>query len=115
MADVTLTGTVSHHFAKGIRVQETGDYGNRYTVWTEERIPIGSNVKVTGRLGVKATEKDGKHYVDLSVNFPRVEVEGQAPNPGTNTRQTGAHGQQGAYQAAGVDNWGTVNDNDAPF
>lgn len=105
MAAITVEGTVSHHFTKGYRVQEAGDYGNRFTCWSEERPPIGTPVTVTGKLGVKVTERDGKHYTDLSINFPTIQPQTGAQAPTAPT---------GQYTATGTDNWGDVNA-DAPF
>ena len=102
MAQVTVEAEIVGHFSKGIRVKESGDYGLRLTVWTDERPPIGSTVKATGRLGAKTREHEGKWYVDLSVNFPTIEQGGQ---DGTKSAQTGAGASSGGYQASGVDNW----------
>jgi len=120
MADVTGTGTVSHHFSKGIRVQEAGDYGKRFTVWTDERPAIGSTVTVTGRLGAKLEEHDGKNYVALSVNNPTIQASTDAPTatgPQDAVQPAGDWNtrQSGGYHAAGVDQWANNDSEGLPF
>ncbi len=102
----------------------------RASVWREfaenvaGTLSKGSRVVATGRLKQRTYEtKEGEKRTSVelevdeigpSLRYATAQVT-RTPSPGTNTRQTGAHGQQGAYQAAGVDNWGTVNNDDQPF
>lgn len=56
-------------------------YPDRVTAWgVESPVSEGQRVKVSGQLSTRKNERDGKVYVDVSLNFPKVEVlEASAP------------------------------------
>lgn len=81
----TIVGTV-----KDVRSGQKGRYlrlefkpnpnaqfPERATAWSiadDVQVIAGDRVSVTGQVSVRKSEKDGKTYIDTSVNFPRVEV-----------------------------------------
>lgn len=79
-----VTGRVGRVFdtknGRGMVVEVTrpnAQYPDRVTVWDSFTYQTGDRVSVEGWLSWRKTEKDGKTYVDVSLNSPRVV--GEAP------------------------------------
>ena len=82
-----VTGTVEKvgSYAKGqyariaYKSNPNNQYPDRVTAWgIEQPVSEGDRVKVSGQLSARKNERDGKVYVDVSMNFPKVEVLGAA-------------------------------------
>ena len=79
-----IFGTVEKvgSYAKGTyarivyKTNPTAQYPERATAWGVEGVSEGDRVKVTGAISVRKSERDGKTYVDTSINFPTVELVG---------------------------------------
>lgn len=108
-----VTGVVGKvgPYAKGQRISvvyqghPNNKYPDRVVVWDDKqdvRVVEGQRVKVSGFLSARKNERDGKVYVDVAINSPRIEV------------LEAAQGQ--AQQSAG-DSWNTPGtfDSDVPF
>lgn len=81
----TIVGTVEKvgDYKGGVyaRIQyktnPTAQYPERATAWgVTGSVREGDRVKVTGAISVRKSERDGKTYVDTSINFPTVELVG---------------------------------------
>ena len=107
----TIVGTVEKvgTYAKGNYVRiaykpnPSAQYPERATAWGVTGSVIeGDRVKVSGAVSVRKSERDGKTYIDTSINFPELEV----------LREAGV-----VESAAAGDSWatpGTLND-ETPF
>lgn len=104
-----VTGTIEKvgSYAKGqyariaYKSNPNNQYPDRVTAWgIEQPVNEGDRVKVSGQLSVRKNERDGKVYVDVSMNFPKVKALGAAQS----------------VQSAG-DSWNTPGDYDGgtPF
>jgi hypothetical protein len=80
-----VTGTVGKvgPYAKGQRISveyqghPNNKYPDRVVVWDdkqETRVSEGDRVKVSGFLSARKNERDGKVYVDVAINSPRIEL-----------------------------------------
>lgn len=60
------------------------EWPDRATAWSipdEVQVSDGDRVMVSGRISVRKSERDGKTYVDISVNAPEVVVLSSAAAP----------------------------------
>lgn len=81
----TIVGTVEKvgQYAKGnyarivYKTNPAAQWGDKATAWgVDSSVREGDRVKVTGQVSVRKSERDGKTYVDTSINFPTVELVG---------------------------------------
>jgi len=77
----TIVGTVEKMgtYGKGLyariayKTNPNSQYPERATAWgVDGGLTEGDRVKVSGAISVRKTERDGKTYIDVSVNFPSV-------------------------------------------
>lgn len=74
--EARVSGTVGRVFARGVVVEikhPKAQYPDRVTVWgAPSEWAVGDRVTVSGRLSWKKTERDGRTYVDVSLNQPVI-------------------------------------------
>lgn len=74
--EARVSGTIGRVFARGAVVDvkhPKAQYPDRVTVWdAPSEWAVGDRVTVSGRLSWKKTERDGRTYVDVSLNQPVV-------------------------------------------
>lgn len=101
-------------------------YRSYYKVWPKEDagVSIGDIVNVSGFLSVKATEpnQDGKVFVDVSLNNPRVERVGSAHQNAQQLASAPNIASQSQWETqatngAQTGNWGSATEytESAPF
>jgi hypothetical protein len=82
MAFITVrNGVVSSTNAKGFTLTEsytskaTGEVKeSRYKVWSNEPVTEGATLNVSGIHSARVNEYDGKTYVEIHINSPRIEA-----------------------------------------
>lgn len=59
------------------KTNPSAQYPERATAWgLKSSVQVGQRVKVSGAISVRKSERDGKTYIDTSINFPELEVLG---------------------------------------
>ena len=87
----TIVGTVEKvgQYAKGnyarvtYKTNPNAQWGDKATAWgVDGSVREGDRVRVTGAFSVRKSERDGKTYIDTSINFPELEVLADAAQAG---------------------------------
>ncbi len=80
-----VSGTVSRiadgRFTINVKLREDAQYPDYVTVWRADfPVQTGDRIAVKGWMSWKKTERDGKTYVDVSINSPQL-VAQQSQDP----------------------------------
>lgn len=77
----TVGRTADGRFSIEVMLSEKNRYADHVTVWQPDfAVTAGARISVKGWLSWKKTERDGKTYVDVSINSP-VLVDQQVVEP----------------------------------
>jgi hypothetical protein len=69
----TVGRTAEGRFSIDVKLQERNQYPDHVTVWNAEfPATTGDRIAVKGWLSWKKTDRDGKTYVDVSINSPKL-------------------------------------------
>lgn len=92
----SVSGTVGRvndgRFTIEVKLTETAKYPDYVTIWRAD-FPVtqGDRITVKGRLSWKKSERDGKTYVDVSVNQPQL-VAQESASPDLPTTEGATNG-----------------------
>lgn len=99
----SVTGTVGRVFttkngpAMVVDVSRPqSQYPDHVTVWDAFTFVVGDRVSVEGWLSWRKREYEGKTYVDVSLNAPRLSERSQAPRGRDNTAGENTEPQTGS-------------------
>ena len=105
----SVTGTVGRVFttkngpAMVVDVSRPqSQYPDHVTVWDAFTFAAGDRVSVEGWLSWRKREYEGRTYVDVSLNAPRLSERSQAPR--------GRDNSGSGYVETQPDSWGTQDD-----